>query len=439
MNKKIFSTILIIFCFLNINAQQKDATIIAVNENLKILNPTNKSKDSVKEFLIGVDDGGDISVRNKTVPYDLIAPMKELGVQFLVHHYNPQFTLHEQIQFIDSMGMLFDRNNIRFLLNTESCNGSLSFMDSTDWDWCRGSNNTHHFNFKPAVLMEANQYKSFDGVVYDEPAHMQINQNWIWVNGKKLNMPFFAETTGKSFEQADQLIYKNASQLVEGYKRLNTRYVAAEQVFPVLFCNFARAGMTPVYKQLKESWAPIWTACAMGAAIEYHTELWACLDLWFIGDYPGHSPEELKNNLIYAYWMGNDRVYVENLNYKGSLYHSVQSGDKIKIILNNYGKVYKWFTHKYLSQNKRGYTFRDFKPKIAIIRFDDTDFGLGGKNGWPDQLFGSYTLKSSDITRNWLKIWNLISHGVIPKDGISWDSYPIGTPYRSFAPLNGVI
>lgn len=419
-------------------------TITCISKKL-VIDASQKRVDSkpIKEFLIGVDDAGDKSQSDKTVPFDLIAPMKELGVQFLVHNYNPQTTLQEQKLFVEKMGTLFDKNNLNFLLDVNISNNSVEFIDADGWSWFQGPNKTHRFNFKPEVLFKANQFKSFEGLLYDEPAHNQLNRNWIFVNGKKFDLPFLAETTGKSFDEADQLIYKNAKQLVDEIKNFHTPYVVAEHVFPVLFHNFARAGMTLSYKQLKESWAPLWAACAMGAALQYNSELWACLDLWFAGIpgnspmYPGHSPEELKDNLIYSYWIGNDRVYVENLNYKGSLYKT----DNEKIILNDYGKTFKWFTHKYLPQNKRDYTFREIKPEIAIIRFDDTDFGITGKNGFPDQLFGSKTLKSSTKTRNWMKIWNLVSHGVIPtpENGISWLSYPLGTPHKSFAPMNGVV
>jgi len=390
-------------------------------------------------FLVGVDNAGDATY----APDHLIAPMKELGLHFVVYHYYPESDLFSQKKSINAMGELFDKNKMGFILNTEVCNTREALTDEEGWNWYKGPNNTHRFTFKPEVLIQANKYRSFEGVMYDEPAHMQLNRNWIFVNNIKTDMPFLVETTGKSFEDADNLVYENAKMLVDEIKISQTPRVVTEHVFPVLFHNFARAGMTLSYKQLKESWAPLWAACAIGAAIQYNRDLWACTDLWFAGIpgnspmYPGHSPEELKNNLIYSYWIGNDRVYVENLNYQGSLYRT-EGG---KIILNDYGKALKWFTHEYLPQNDRDYTFRDIKPEIAIIRFDDTDFGITGRNGFPDQLFGSKTLKSTIVTRNWMKIWNLVSQGVIstPENGISWLSYPLGTPHKSFAPMNGVV
>lgn len=396
-------------------------------------------------IIMGVDDAGDIPNN----PGNLIAPMNELGAKFLVHHYNPPKASASQEEYIKNLTSTFERHNLRFLINTEIANNTLEFTDDSGWSWFKGPNNTHRFTFRPKVLKLLNDSRSFDGVVYDEAAHMQINQNWILSpDGKKnSDVPFLGNTDGLSFQQADSLVNENARILVDEIKNYKTPYVVTEHVFPVLFHNFARAGMTITYKQLKESWAPIWAALAMGAALQYNTEMWACLDLWFGGNFPkfpGHTSEELRNNLLFGYWMGNDRMYVENINYNGSLYHSEKGKDGTnQIVLSEHGKVYQWFTKKYLPEHPRAYTFRDVKPTIAIIRFDDTDFGIGPNKMWQltDRPFGSNTLKFGIASDNWMKIWNLLSQGVIPtpENGISWLSYPPGTPYKSFAPMNGVV
>lgn len=392
-----------------------------------------------KEVLVGVDNAGDPT----SGPFHLIEPMKTLGVDFMVYHYWPESNLSAQKKGLSLLGEVFDQHDLSFILNTEIGNNRESIIDDDGWNWCSGPNGTHRFTIKPELLALANQYKSFEGVMYDEPAHMQLNRNWIITDNGKVDKPFLGETTGLSFQEADELVHDNAKILVDEIKAHGTNYTLAEHVFPVLFHNFAKSGMTVSYKLMKESWAPMWTACAMGAALQYSDELWSCLDLWFAGVpgnspmYPGHSPNELKSNLMYSYWVGNNRIYVENLNYQESLY-ATRGG---KIVLNDYGKAVKWFTHEYLPVNPRGYTYRAIKPSIAIIRFDDTDFGIANKNGFPDQLFGSRTLQSTAVTREWMKIWHIVSHGVIPtpEEGISWLSYPLGTPHRSFAPMNNLV
>lgn len=396
------------------------------------------------DIIMGVDDAGDDGYWLGTVPSHLIDPMKELGADFLIHHYAPHTSVASQNKYVKDLTALFEKNDLSFLINTEVSNFVGQLVDDSGWSWFKGPNDTHRFTFRPELLKLLNASKAFKGVVYDEAAHMQINQNWVIVNDVKFDAPFLGNTDGLSFEQADALVNSNAKVLVNELKAEKTPYVLTEHVFPVLFHNYAKAGMTVSYKQLKESWAPIWAASAMGAALQYDSELWSCLDLWFLGVYPGHSVQALKNNLMFGYWMGNDRMYVENINYNGSLYKQINgpAGTK-QNVLSEYGKTYKWFTHQYLAENRRGYTFRDVKPEIAIIRFDDTDFGIppGRMYNLSDRPFGSNTLKFTAVNDNWMKIWNLVSQGVIPtpEHGISWLSYLPNTPYKSFAPMNGVV
>src|SRR5690606_530514 len=89
--------------------------------------------------------------------------------------------------------------------------------------------------------------------------------------------------------------------------------VYTEHVCPVLFHNFARAGMVPGYKQMKENFSNVWASCAMGACLQYDQELWACLDFWNYNTFPGHSANSLWSNLLFAYWAGVDKAYVESV------------------------------------------------------------------------------------------------------------------------------
>lgn len=399
----------------------------------------------LSDIIMGVDDAGDDGFWDGTMPYNLIGPMKELGADFLVHHYNPrvpQFTAASQEQYVKDLNAFFEKSNIKYLINCEISNTwpEEQASDNTGWNWVKGPNNTHRFSFRPTVLELLNNSRAFEGVVYDEQDHVQVNQNWMWNGTVKMDVPYLGNTDGMTFEQANQLVNDNAKILVNEIKSKNTPRMVSEHSFPLLMHNFAKAGECISYKQLSCSWSNIMAAIGMGAAIQYNTEMWTCLDLWGPGGtYPGHTPEMLKNNLIFGYWMGNDRMYVENINYKGSLYKTDANG----ITLSEYGKVYKWFTYSYLGTNHRGYTFRDVKPEIAIIRFDDTDFGIGPDKPWglTDRPFGSNTLKFGTTSYNWMKIWNLVSQGVIPtpENGISWFSYPTSISKKSFASMNGVV
>jgi len=403
---------------------------------------------------IGVDNAGDIfpKLNNGNDIYNnklWMESIKELGAEFVVFHYRPEGNTAEQREFIKKMSEAFEENDLEYILNLETANWGRSIIDKDGWDWANHPDGLHYFNFKPEVLKETVKSPAFLGVMYDEPEHMQMHNNYIFVNGEKFNLPFFADTKGMSLTEAEDAVNKRAARVVNEYKTAGTLHIAAEHVFPVLFHNFASAGMTLSYKQMKENWNPVWAACAMGAALQYNAELWACIDLWGIGKYPGHSPDELKNNLIYAHWLGNDRIYVENLNYNGSLYSVITDDSGIQSIkLSEYGEIFRWFAKEYLPNNPRNYTFRDLRPDVAIIRFDDTDCGQGIQRDWDspalkNQLYGNSLIKSNEITSNWIKIWHLISHGEILKESLSWNfgkkTVYSKIPHKSFAPVNNVV
>ena len=80
-------------------------------------------------------------------------------------------------------------------------------------------------------------------------------------------------------------------------------------------------------------------------------------------------------------------------------------------------------------------------PKVAIIRFDDSDCGQSQSAFWKNRLLGSETLVSSEETREWLGAWHTITHGAVPKDALSWNyEKRYGSlPHRSFAPCNSPI
>src|SRR5690606_41002729 len=96
-----------------------------------------------------------------------------------------------------------------------------------------------------------------------------------------------------SFKNADNAIFQSSKALVDECKINGTKNVYTEHVWPVLFHNFARSGMIPAYKQMKENWSNVWASCAMGACLQYDQELWACIDFWNFNSFAGHSAETL--------------------------------------------------------------------------------------------------------------------------------------------------
>jgi len=384
-----------------------------------------------KGFRFGVDDAGEPDRDNIN-----FGVLKQLGAQFIVHHFLGITSRGEETRKAAALMEQCGQNGVYLLSNLEISNWVGGVTDEEGCDWANGEDGCHYFRVPAEILAKYNASPYFAGLVYDEAEHMQINRNWVWVDGKKIDMPFFSETTGKTFRAAYDGFVGFGSAIAGGYLKAGTPYLLTEHVWPVLFHGFAKMGFTPSYKQMKEGWSNIWAQIAMGAARQYGRELWACLDLWGLDGYPSHSPEELKYNLIFSYLIGCDKSYVENLSYQGSLYSKKDGAD----ILSAHGEVVRRFTSEFLPEqgSERGYSHRDYMPSIAIIRFDDTDGGQRASDYWPDRLLGSYDLKSTEETREWLKAWHIITHRTTMPESLSWN-YVNTAPHRSFAPCNSPI
>ena len=102
-------------------------------------------------------------------------------------------------------------------------------------------------------------------------------------------------------------------------------------------------------------------------------------------------------------------------------------------------KLRNGFRKTYVPKNPRNYSYKELKPKVAIIRQEDACWGQS--DSWlEDKLFGIEEWPSTKATEAWLEIWNLLSNGQINKNSISWhnNSYA-GVPYQVFYPLDGVV
>jgi len=147
----------------------------------------------------------------------------------------------------------------------------------------------------------------FLGVVFDELEHARLINNYA-------SEPLADFARFESLPQAYE-------ETLAGLERLSAKFagadapVVATHIFPVLLHPAARAGFHVCPKICKELYSPVSLAIGMGAAKQYDRELWADCDLWFWDLLPGHSPEELRSNLLLAYWLGADRVYVEGAGF----------------------------------------------------------------------------------------------------------------------------
>ncbi len=399
-----------------------------------------------KNFRIGIDTSGDRNPRDK---HFNAKAMKAMGLDFLCYKYGGVRgkTIKEACAEAVQLAKECEENGLKFYLNVETGNFNEQILSAEGYDWANREDGNHLFKVPDEILEELAKYDSFMGLQYDEMEHSQLTRNLsLTLDNPKCDMVTLGETTGMTFEEADNCVYENAKALVESVVKHGDLKVYSEHVWPVLFHNFARAGITPAYKQMKEHWSNVWAACAMGASLQYNRELFSCVDFWNHNTYPGHSPEEMWGNMLFAYWAGIDAMYIE-ATHRGI--YDIVDGDCDNIVWGKYGEKLLDFSNKYIKENVRDYTFRDYEPATAIIRFDDTEWGQGENHYctvddhgtparlyWIDYLFGSKTLKTSPESEEWIKAWSTITHGNVKENSMSWNyAYPYkGMPHRSFAP-----
>jgi hypothetical protein len=419
---------------------------VSVNATAQV-NNTNGNKS----FYLGIDNSGD---QFKPGEFFNADAMEALGVDFLVYKYRgPKGTIEDEAKKMEQLVNRFEAKGLKVVINVETGNWALDMYSKDGHNWVKQPGNLHLFKFPEPVLKSLNKSPAAWGIQYDELEHSQITRNLtLTLQHPGVELVSLAEPTGMDFKSADQAVYEGAKSLVDECRSLGTEKVVTEHVWPVLFHNFARAGMTPAYKQMKENWSNVMAACAMGACMQYNQELWSCIDFWNHNTFPGHSAEELWGNLLFAYWAGADKAYVEAIGR-----HTYEITDDNNIKLLERGEALSRFAKEYVSENPRPYTFRDFEPEIAIIRFDDTEWGQGeniyctvdaNKEGtekmklyWKDWLFGAYDLNTSPKSEEWLKAWHTITHGMVKEGALSWNAgnYYKGMPHRSFAPVNSPV
>lgn len=397
--------------------------------------------------MIGIDNSGD---KYSDGDFFNRKVMDTLGVDFVVYHLRtPNGTVEDEVRRASLLGRTFEEAGLKVIVNVECANTAKEITTRDGFDWVNQSGNSHLFRFPASVLQTLSQSDAVWGIQYDELEHSQLTRNLsITLRNPGVEMAALSETTGMDFKMADSAVCDSAKALVGELSSNGIQNVYSEHVWPVLFHNFARAGITPVYKQMKENWSNVWASCALGACLQYDKELWACLDFWNYNHFPGHSAETLWSNLLFAYWLGVDKAYVEAI---GNHTYELSNGDYNSIRLKERGEVLRRFTKEYVPSNPRPYTFRDFVPEIAIIRFDDTEWGQGPDTyctavdgdsttyfHWKDWLFGAYNLNTSEESEEWIKAWHTITHGAVNPNSLSWNAINDykDEPYRCFAPAN---
>ena len=320
------------------------------------------------------------------------------------------------------------------------------------------------------IVRKSAKEPGFQGMVFDELEHIRLLMPQFGPESEHRNLLADPNSLA-SFDQADKAATAGFNRVCKQYTALGAPACVSTHVWPTLFHQAARGGMVVCPKISKEEYSPVSLAIALGSALQYNQPLWVDCDLWFYDMLPGHPPEEFKSNLLLAYWMGADRVYVEGSGF--NLTPQGRQGIPFSLMtqitpdmaqLTAHGEVLRWFCREYVPKHPRTWSWRDVRPDIAIVRFEDTCHGqrfIGAEN---DRLFGSPHLKSTPDTEAWLSIWNVLTFGDTGSDGLThfkkriwmtlvplpkgnhiglwpgWQNQPISASQHDFfTPLNGVV
>jgi hypothetical protein len=416
-------------------------------------------------ILLGVDNAGSRRSRDLTDPV-LLRALDELGINFVVHHIEPVAGSAAMADRLRKLDGAMRRAGLKYMLNVEYSNFVKSFEIDAGVDEFDHPDGTHRWDLRmdwldpvlaPSVragfeISSEQKGQALVGITYDECEHMQLtcNQFATYPDHRPFDRPFLVYTTGKDAETA-------YNRLVEKCKWLRTRHyrdrliLSTEHVWPDMFHIFARAGWTITPKILKENLSSVVMAISLGAALEYQDsglQWWVSPDLWCKGGYPGHSPQALKSALLMGYSLGADALYVENLDFgpygaphalappKGCL---IAWRDDGSYDVTPYGEVVRDFYKRHVPEHPRAYSWRDYRPRVAIIRLPDGAWGQRD-SGFRDRLLGNKDHPSDDISNEWLQVWPVLTHGVARPGAISTNNVGIYPeyPWPFFVPIDSV-
>jgi len=303
---------------------------------------------------------------------------------------------------------------------------------------------------------------AFQGIVYDECEHMQLSNNKYSNEptqralGREADFdkPFLVNTHGMALETAyDQLVAECRRLREEHYE--GRVPLSTEQVWPDLFHIFANAGWTIAPKLLKEHLSSVVMSVALGAAIQYvdRTRLWVSPDLWRFGECPGHSAESLRSALRMAYWLGAETIYVESLSYQGTdMRHpdAVTPGTLVyepedgPYQVTAYGRVAREFAREYVPNHPRSITWRDYRPRVALIRLPDGGWGQVGQSPADEspsrnRLLGNREHPLDEAASEWLYVWPILTHQTARPGAITiWNEKVYPERLDFFVPIDSV-
>ena len=353
-------------------------------------------------------------------------------VDFMVLHTDPHLAaLPVSTEKTLAAAELLDGRGIDFVANFEFQNFGHDAAAPDGTEWVCNTEKIHRLAIPDAYIQALNESEHFKGVMYDEFEHAIINQNVsiIMASKGKIRKSVFPLLDGKDPYAQGELLDRQIGEYAAEIKGKGAELFIGEHVFPVLFQTFARNGMIPNFKSQKESVTNLSFAFAAGAAMQYGTPLWTCVDCWFRMTNPGHSAEEMYYNLKFADLAGVNNAYVES----ASVFLDKNGCP------NEYAERFAAFSDSGINR-ARDYDIHDYRPEIGVIRYDDTYWGQGDPVMWRNMLFGNKRIKPDRRSREILGIFHLITHGETSRHCFNWDKiHPWSLRrHRSFMTMNSV-
>ncbi len=365
------------------------------------------------------------------------------GADFVVCHFNPfKQTVADACAQAKDVAAKLKEKGLSFIANFESQNFHKEVSSPDGYDWANAEQGTHRLRLPQEYVDALASCGNLMGLMYDEFEHTIINRNlslYLDSDGKD-DIPVFRTYEGKDPVAQSRLLARQVADYAAGMKALGFGTMYGEHVFPVLFHLFAGNGIIPNFKSQKESYSNVQFATAAGAALQYGTPLSNCVDMWFRGNHPGHTPDEMAANLAFAYHAGVNTVYVE------SAMAFVSKNAEGKKEYNAWGEAFCHFAQEY-KDKPRSYDVADYRPEIGIVTMDDTYWGQGTpftreKIHWVNMLFGNHNIRPTRASHEWIHAFHLISQGDTGRENISWNRINLWSakhPHRSFAAMNSAV
>ena len=202
-------------------------------------------------------------------------PLSE-GADLIVCHTSPDpCGFADEYEKAERLAAAAAGRGMGLIANFEFQNAERSHIVSKGHEWCVAPDGGHRLCPDPAFLRALASRGELRGVMYDEFEYAVSARNLSLWWGDKLSFgahAFPVMRTRDAYRQGEAFSAA-LEKYVKELRSMTAAPIAGEHVFPILFHTFARAGMVPNFKSMKESCTNLSFAVAAGAALEYGAPL----------------------------------------------------------------------------------------------------------------------------------------------------------------------